>query len=78
MNRDSARGYTDKELIDEKNLLLDKSRAITWEWLPLIEFPHARPLPGSQKPQAGPIVAKFSDLPPDKLEACEKGVRTIY
>jgi hypothetical protein len=72
MDRDRARGYTDKELIDERKLLLDKSQPITWKWLPLIEYPRARPLPASQQPPTEPVVAKFTEMPPSKIEADRK------
>jgi hypothetical protein len=72
MQRDLARGYTKKELIDEKKLLLDNSRTITWEWLPLIEYPRRRPLPALQPSDSKPVVAKFSELPPSKLEAAQE------
>ncbi len=72
MQRDLARGYTDKELIDERKLLLEKSRKITWADLPLIEYPRARPLPASQQPPTEPVVAKFSELPQSKLEENQK------
>ncbi|HEX4415026.1 MAG TPA: hypothetical protein VH107_15425 [Lacipirellulaceae bacterium] len=66
------RGYTDEELIAEKKLLLDKSRSITWEVLPFIEFPRRKPAPASQPLPGQPQVTKFSELPQSKIEAAQK------
>jgi hypothetical protein len=45
-----GRGYTDEQLVSEKKLLaVDKSRTITWEDLPLIQFPRYVFLPDSTR-----------------------------
>lgn len=66
------RGYTDEELIAEKKLLLDKSKPITWEVLPLIEFPRRRSPPQSPQAPGQPVVAKFSELPQSKIDEAQK------
>ena len=54
----------------EKRLLGNKSRSITWEALPFIEYPRARILPGS--PEAWALVTPGKELPPNKFEAADK------
>ncbi len=69
--KDLDRGYTDEELVNEKNLLaVDKSRAITWEALPLIEFPRRYFLPDSVREKLGDD--KFRELQRSKIEAAQK------
>jgi hypothetical protein len=65
------RGYTDEELVNEKKLLnVDKSQAITWEELPLIEFPRYVFLPDSLRVKLGD--EKFRELQQSKIEAAQK------
>ncbi|HEX3601662.1 MAG TPA: hypothetical protein VHU84_16030, partial [Lacipirellulaceae bacterium] len=47
IHNEVTRGYTDKELVQEKKLLNDKSKSITWESLPLIQFPRDWSMQGS-------------------------------
>ena len=69
--RTFLRGYTDRELVNEKKLLaVDKSRAITWEALPLIEFPRYVFLPDSTRVKLGDD--KFRELQQSKIEAAQK------
>jgi len=65
------RGYTDEQLVNEKKLLaVNKSRAITWEDLPLIQFPRYVFLPDSMRVKLGD--EKFRELQQSKIEAAQK------
>jgi hypothetical protein len=68
--KNMARGYTDEELLSEKKLLLDKSRTITWESLPLIEFPRTVSLPDSLRKRLGD--EKFRELQQSYIETARK------
>jgi hypothetical protein len=47
LHNEVTRGYTDKELVQEKKLLNDKSKPLTWQSLPLIQFPRDWSMQGS-------------------------------
>ena len=70
IERNSLRGYTDEELQNEKKLLRDKSRAITWESLPLIEYPRFVFLPDWLHAKLGDD--KFRELQQSKIEDARK------
>jgi hypothetical protein len=70
MMRDIDRGYTGEELLKEKKLLFDKSRPITWEALPLIEFPRYVFLPETVLKKLGPD--KFRELQQSKIDEARK------
>jgi hypothetical protein len=70
--RDLDRGYTDKELIAEKKLLNDKSRAITWEALPLIELQRIRSLSVSPPFEVNPEDEQTRQLKKRRMETALK------
>ena len=71
IEKNLLRGYTEEDLVKEKKLLaVDKSRMITWEALPLIEFPRFVFLPDSTRAKLGDD--KFRELQQSKIEAAQK------
>jgi hypothetical protein len=72
IEKDFARGFTDDELAAERKLLRDKSKTITWGFLPLIEYPRPRTLPDSEQLRAKLGDDKFRELQLSKMEAAVK------